>query len=100
MALIQAPVSSSAIGVAEDLVRAGMFKTFATSATKALKASDAVLTVNAGEHMMSKEEIDKVVKFQTSSTTISPTLTTSLPMQQKSTLSIMKWIRQVETSVN
>ena len=65
MALFLAPVSSSAIGVAEDLVRAGMFKTFATSATKALKASDAVLTVNAGEHMMSKEEIDKVVKFQT-----------------------------------
>lgn len=27
MALILAPVSSSAIGVAEDLVRAGMFKT-------------------------------------------------------------------------
>ena len=65
MILFLVPVSSSAIGVAEDLVRAGMFKTFATSATKALKASDAVLTVNAGEHMMSKEEIDKVVKFQT-----------------------------------
>ena len=65
MALFLAPVSSSAIGVAEDLVRAGMFKTFATSASKALKASDAVLTVNAGEHMMSKEEIDKVVNFQT-----------------------------------
>lgn len=64
-ALILAPLSSSAIGVAEDVVRAGMFKTFAISATKALNASDAVLTVNAGEHMMSKEEIDKVVKFQT-----------------------------------
>ena len=40
MILFLAPVSSSAIGVAEDLVRAGMFKTFATSATKVLKASD------------------------------------------------------------
>lgn len=48
------PVSSSAIGVAEDLVRSGMFKTFATSATKVLKASDGVLSVNAVEHMMSK----------------------------------------------
>lgn len=56
MTLFLVPVSSSAIGVAEDLVRAGMFQTFATSATKALKASDAVLTANAGEHMMSREE--------------------------------------------
>ena len=47
-----------------DPVRAGMFKLYAKTATKALVAQDAVLTLNAGEHIMSKEEVDKINNFQ------------------------------------
>lgn len=47
-----------------DPVRAGMFKLYAKSATKALVAQDAVLTLNGGEHIMSKEEVDKINNFQ------------------------------------
>ena len=47
-----------------DPVRAGMFKLYAKTATKALVAQDAVLTLNGGEHIMSKEEVDKINNFQ------------------------------------
>ena len=56
------PLFATAQGV--DAGRAGMFATFAASASATIYASNAVLTINAGEHIMSKEEVDKVVTFQ------------------------------------
>lgn len=49
---------------ATDPVRAGMFKMYAISASKALAAQDGVLVINAGEHLMSKQEMDKLTNFQ------------------------------------
>lgn len=49
---------------ATDPVRAGMFKAYAIAASKALAAQDGLLTVNAGEHLMTKEEMDKLTNFQ------------------------------------
>lgn len=47
-----------------DIVRAGMFKAYAISASHALAAQDAMLTINLGDHIMSKEVVDKTTNFQ------------------------------------
>lgn len=47
-----------------DAVRAGMFTLYAQTAQKTLAAQEAVLVLNAGEHIMSKEEVDKITDFQ------------------------------------
>lgn len=51
-----------------DPVRAGMFKLYAKTATKALVAQDAVLTLNAGEHIMSRKRWTRLIIFKISST--------------------------------
>lgn len=47
-----------------DPVRAGMFLLYEQSAKKTLRTQEAALVINAGEHIMTKEEIDKITKFQ------------------------------------
>lgn len=63
--LLLAAISTHSIAQnGPDLVRAGMFKLYATSASNALAAQDAMLTINLGNHIMSKEVVDKTTNFQ------------------------------------
>lgn len=47
-----------------DPIRALMFKNYANSAYKALKAQDNILGVALGQHIMTKEEVDKTTNLQ------------------------------------
>lgn len=47
-----------------DPTRALMFKNYANSAYKALKAQDNMLGVALGQHIMTKEEVDKTTNLQ------------------------------------
>lgn len=47
-----------------DPVRAKMFKQYANSAFKALKAQETVLGINSGQHIMTKEEVSATADLQ------------------------------------
>lgn len=62
--LLMLLMSSTQCKAGPDAVRAGMFKAYAISASKALAAQDVLLTINGGEHLMSKTEVEQTVNFQ------------------------------------